>query len=54
MFQDIIALLIVLAAIVYTTVGFINLLNNKKENSCNCGSCDIKSEIHKLKLQKKI
>jgi len=54
MVQEIIALIIVLAAIVYTAIGLINLLNNQEENSCNCGSCDIKSEIHKLKLNKKI
>lgn len=53
MIQEIIALTIVFSAVIYTTISIIKLFINKNENACNCGSCDFKTEIHTLKLQKK-
>ena len=54
MIQESIALLAVLAAVIYTVIGIANLFGNKNEHMCNCGSCDIKTEINKLKSLKKI
>ncbi|MGE0090501.1 MAG: hypothetical protein AB7S50_13600 [Bacteroidales bacterium] len=53
MIQDIIALTIVFSAITYTTISIIKIFINKNESVCNCGSCEFKTEIHNLKLQKK-
>jgi len=53
MIQELIALLAVFAALVYTSIGIVNLFK-KSEHACNCGTCDIKTEINKLKSVKKI
>jgi len=53
MIQDIIALVIVFGAVVYTIVNMIRLFDKKNESACNCGSCDLKSGIEDLKMLKK-
>ena len=54
MIQNLLSLLAVLAALSYTVFSIIKLFDKKKDTSCNCGSCDVKSEINKLKSLKKI
>jgi len=53
MIQDIIALVLVFGAVVYTIVNTIRFFDKKNESACNCGSCDLKRGIDDLKVLKK-
>jgi hypothetical protein len=54
MIQETIALTAVIAALIYTGFGIVNIFTSKKETTCNCGSCEIKTKIADLKSLKKV
>jgi hypothetical protein len=54
MIQEIIALVAVVAALIYTAIGIVDIFSSKNETACNCGGCDIKTKIGDLKSLKKM
>jgi len=54
MIQETIALLAVVAALIYTGIGIISIFSGKDETACNCGGCDIKTKIGDIKSLKKL
>lgn len=53
MIQETIALLAVIAALIYTSIGIVNIFRSKNETACNCGGCEVKTKIGDLKSLKK-
>jgi hypothetical protein len=53
MIQEILALVAVVAALIYTGIGIATIFSSKNETACNCGGCDIKAKIGDLKSLKK-
>jgi len=53
--QEIIALILVVAAVIYAVRGFIKVFITKKSTACGCDSCDLKDntkDIRSLTKQK--
>lgn len=54
MIQELIAIIIVSLAVIYTITNTIKFFANKNEQACNCSSCDFKKETKDLIINKKI
>lgn len=47
--QDIIVLILVLSAVIYTVYQIALIFKSKPESSCDCSSCDVKGKIKEFK-----
>ena len=47
--QEIIVIILIIAAVSYTLYGLVKVFGKKADNSCGCSSCDLKNNTKDLK-----